>query len=247
MKHMWIRPLERYRDLVNRCAPGGHEAAVRMLLKHGVPRGPVLDLASGSGALAARLRDAGFGDIQCVELDTGKFGCPGLTPLALDLNADFADRLQRRYAVATATEIVEHLDSPRQFLRNIRRVLLDEGYLLISTPNVATWKGRLKFLFTGDLRYFDEPQYRVNHHISPITDTQMRLMLRETGFDLVEKTTVGDFSGPLRRALLRPLDVLFRLLMRGDVCGEVNMYLARRAESERRTLPTDWTRGEARA
>jgi len=241
MKDAWIRPLEEYKGLLTRCAPGGHEAAVHLLLKHDVPRGPVLDLASGSGALAARLRDAGFGDIQCVDLDTGKFACPGMVPLSLDLNTSFADALDRRYAVVTATEIVEHLESPRNFLRNIRWVLLDDGYLLISTPNVATWKGRLKFLLTGELRYFDAEQYRVNHHISPITDTQMRLMLAETGFDLVEKITVGDFSGPLRRALLRPLDLLFRVLLRGDVCGEVNMYLARRAAAERPSTPADWT------
>ena len=35
------------------------------------------------------------------------------------------------------------------------------------------------FLLTGELRFFDEQLYHTMRHISPITDTQMRLMLRE--------------------------------------------------------------------
>jgi hypothetical protein len=65
-----------------RCAPGTHEAAMAMLRESGIKAGPALDLASGSGAMVARLRDGGFSDVTAVELDAGKFGVSGITPLA---------------------------------------------------------------------------------------------------------------------------------------------------------------------
>jgi SAM-dependent methyltransferase len=225
-----------------RCAPGTHEAAMELLLRHAVARSGVLDLASGSGAFVARLRDQGFADLHAVELDEKKFQCDGIKPRAVDLNGEFAAQFDRKFTLVSAIEIVEHLDSPRRFLRQIRQLLTDDGHLLISTPNFADVIGRMKFLLTGELRYFDEGQYRYNHHISPITDTQMRLMLHEVGFDLVESVTAGDFGGGARGLLLKMARRIAAVMMRGVRNGEVHIYLAKRASQERNVKPTDWTK-----
>jgi 2-polyprenyl-3-methyl-5-hydroxy-6-metoxy-1,4-benzoquinol methylase len=95
-----------------RCAPGTHEAAMQMLQKLNVKPGSVLDLASGSGAMLARLRDAGFNDLSAVELDGGKFGITEITPMPVDLNTDFAAAIGRRFDLITTIEIIKHLNSP---------------------------------------------------------------------------------------------------------------------------------------
>lgn len=232
-----------YKGLAMRCAPGVHEAGVEIMVRHGVPRVGVLDLAAGSGAFVARLRDAGFTDLHAVELDRKKFECEGIVPRAVDLNGAFAGEFDRTFGVVSAIEIVEHLENPRGFLRQIRQLLAEGGYVLISTPNVANAIGRVKFLVTGELRYFDEGQYRYNHHISPITDTQMRLMLHEVGFDLVERVTVGSFDRGIRGMVMKMARAVGKIVMRGVREGEVNMYLARKGEGERRGRPTDWVEG----
>lgn len=66
--------------------------------------------------------------------------------------------------------IIEHLDSPRNFLTECHKLLEDDGWLAISLPNVAFWEGRFKFMLTGELWGFGEKNDRLQRHISPITE-----------------------------------------------------------------------------
>jgi 2-polyprenyl-3-methyl-5-hydroxy-6-metoxy-1,4-benzoquinol methylase len=227
MPGLWLRPRESYGGLLMRCSPGTHEAAANLIGRHSVPRGAVLDLAAGTGAFLARLRDCGFADLSAVELDLQEFKLSGVTPQSIDLNTDFAGRFERKFTLITAIEIIEHLDAPRHFLRNIKALLQPGGYVLISTPNVAHWIGRLKFLLAGELRGFAAHDYHYQRHISPITDTQMRLMLKEFGFELTDSTTGGDFAGGAKRLITSPLRMLFALSRGPRPSGDVNIYLAR--------------------
>ncbi len=199
-----------------------------MLREAGARAGAVLDLASGSGAMVARLRDGGFTDITAVELDAKKFGVPEVTPLAVDLNGDFAKVLGRRFSVITAIEIIEHLDSPRHFLSQVRELLDEDGLFLLTTPNVAEWMGRIRFLITGTLRYFDDGQYEYNHHVSPLPAAQMRHLLAEVGLGIVASKTAGTFFGPLKMACMFPLWLPFRLFGGSSAMGDVNLYVLRR-------------------
>lgn len=231
-RNIWQQRHASYMGLLMRCAPGAHEAALSLLQRHRASQKSVLDLAAGSGAFLARLRDNGFTDLHAVELDVEKFRLGDIRPLSLDLNADFARQFSSRFNVITAIEIIEHLDSPRLFLRQVHQLLPDGGMLLLSTPNVAHWAGRLRFLLNGELRFFDEDLYRRMRHISPITDTQMRLMLHEIGFSVMESLAAGESYGLLKRLATAPLALLFCLVCGPEVRGDVMLYLARRTEPD---------------
>src|SRR4029077_17859245 len=114
-----------------------------------------------------------------VELDLGAFHVPGVSPISVDLNTDFAATFSREFRLITAVEIIEHLDAPRHFLAQVWKLLEPDGHLLVTTPNIGHWVGRLQFLMRGELRYFKENDYHHTRHISPINHTHMRLMLRE--------------------------------------------------------------------
>ena len=229
MGRLWIQPFGQYRGLGMRCAPGTHEAAQALLDRHGIRPGSALDLAAGSGAFVLRLKDLGVAHVEAVERDVDNFKADGIAVRPLDLNEPFAAKFDRRFDLVSAIEIIEHLDSPRQFLREARQLLADDGRLLLSTPNVGNWRGRLKFLRSGDLRGFDEANYRFQRHISPLTLTQLRALLTECGLRVIASTTAGDFAGPLRRALTLPLSMVFRLLCGAGVVGEERLFLAARA------------------
>src|SRR5438067_410922 len=92
LAELWRRELGRYDGLLMRCAPGTHEAGMGLLLRHVKDRPAVLDLASGSGAFLARLRDQGFKDLDAVEIDRAGFGFAGIEPRHVDLNGAFASR-----------------------------------------------------------------------------------------------------------------------------------------------------------
>jgi 2-polyprenyl-3-methyl-5-hydroxy-6-metoxy-1,4-benzoquinol methylase len=236
----WRKLPGSYRGLMMRCAPGTHETAAAMIEELKIPRGAVLDVGSGSGALLARLKDTGFTDLTAVELDAAKFGLEGVTPLAVDLNSDFAAGFGRRFKLITAVEIIEHLDSPRHFLMQLRELLDEDGILLLTTPNVADWMGRIRFLLTGTLRYFDEAQYRFNHHVSPLPEVQIRNLFSEIGLRVVAKRSAGSFFGPAKMAAYFPFWFPFRLMGGEGVMGDVNLYAVRRAEAVS-SRPGDWT------
>src|SRR5439155_15808460 len=44
-------------------------------------------------------------------------------------------------------EVLEHLTYPNEFLAEASRVLVRDGLLLLSTPNLASWHNRLLILF----------------------------------------------------------------------------------------------------
>ncbi len=211
-----------------RCAPGTHEAAGELITRH-VPRDvKVCDLASGTGAFLARLRDLDYRNLNAVELNVEGFKFEGVTPQSVDLNAPFAGQLPNDFGLVTAIEIVEHLDCPRQFLRNIRAMLVEGGQLLLTTPNVAHWLGRARFLISGELRQFQRRDYDHQRHISPLTDVQLRLIFEEIGFDIVDWTTAGTFFGPLKRAAFAPVTLAARLALGALADGDVLIYLVQK-------------------
>lgn len=237
MAELWRRALGTYDGRLMRCAPGTHEAAAAMVQRH-VPReARVLDLAAGTGAWLARLRDLGYRNLSAVELNVENFHIDGVTPRPIDLNTDFAKEFDAPFDLVTAVEIIEHLDAPRHFVRNVRNLLAPDGTFLVTTPNVAHWVGRVRFATSGSLRHFRQADYDYQRHISPITDVQMRLMLEEIGLDVVEAATAGTFFGSVKRALFAPWEAALRLALGPLVTGDVSIYLARRSERHGRGSP----------
>jgi 2-polyprenyl-3-methyl-5-hydroxy-6-metoxy-1,4-benzoquinol methylase len=235
IRRLWVRPTQHFQGHREHCAPGVQEAAVALVVRHVKPTAGVLDLASGSGAMLARLQDVGFSDLHGVRRDLETFGIPetpspeGTDVRTLDLDRDFAPHYDRRFGLIVSVEVVEHLESPRHFLRQAWELLDDGGHLLLTTPNVANWIGRLRFLLSGDLRWFDAHSYHKIHHISPSTDAQMRAMLGDAGFRIVEATTAGSFLGPLQVVATALVSLPFLALAGRRAWGDCNVYLASKA------------------
>jgi Methyltransferase domain len=129
----------------------------------------------------------------------------------------------------SAIEIIEHLHCPRHFLRQVRVLLDEHGYLLLTTPNVSHWVGRFHFLIRGELRWFGKKHYPM--HVSPITDVHMRFMLKENGFELVDSTSAGSFFGPLKHLALAPVSLFFGAVFGRRTWGDINIYLAKKSNT----------------
>ena len=214
-----------------RCAPGTHEAAFKLLRPHlGQLEHPVvLDLAAGSGAWIQRLGDQHIDEIDAVEINSEGFRVRGITPMSVDLNLDWAHQMPRTYDVVSAIEIIEHLDNPRHFLGEARKVLRDGGILLLTSPYVSGVQGRIHFLKHGELRFFTEDDYEAQRHISPMTATHMRLALEEVGFTIVSTVTAGSFWSRGKKAVIHPFVRLANAVFRTAGIGDVAIYLARRS------------------
>lgn len=168
MGEMWRRKLNSYKGMQEGCAPGTQEKLIELILRNATTRSGVLDLGARHGALLARLRDQGFTDLCGVDLEPDTFKLEGVPFHRLDLNSDFAGALRRKFNLIVSTDVIEHLDSPRHLLQQAHKLLADGGYVAISLPNIACWKGRIQFALKGEHWGFGEVHYRGQRHISQI-------------------------------------------------------------------------------
>jgi SAM-dependent methyltransferase len=116
--------------------------------------------------MAKRLHSFGC-DVVAVDRTAEGFEA-GLPHVSLDFDQnDFASELSpASFDLVTAIEVIEHVESPIGFLRNIGRLLAPRGIAVITTPNVDSLPARAKFLLTGKIRTMDEISEPT--HISPI-------------------------------------------------------------------------------
>jgi 2-polyprenyl-3-methyl-5-hydroxy-6-metoxy-1,4-benzoquinol methylase len=124
------------------------------------------DLGSGPGAMAARLHSFGL-NVLSADRSAEDFQAD-LPHITVDFNQEnFAAKLgERQFSIVTAIEVIEHVESPIGFLRNVERLLAPDGVAVITTPNVDSLAARVKFFVTGKIRTMDE--FGEPTHISPI-------------------------------------------------------------------------------
>jgi SAM-dependent methyltransferase len=111
----------------------------------------VLDLSCGGGHTARMLAERGFA-VVATEYDFPPYmGDHILRVGGVDLN-EFLPFKRASFDGVNLVEVIEHIEHQAQLVREIARVLNDDGVVVISTPNVLNVLSRLRFLFTGFLR-----------------------------------------------------------------------------------------------
>lgn len=80
---------------------------------------------------------------------------------AADLSWDKLPYPDNSFDAVLGWEVIEHLENPPHFLRELHRIIKPTGLVILSTPNVDHLHNRLKFLFSGDM-----PRWRAgNNHL----------------------------------------------------------------------------------
>ncbi|PYK49887.1 MAG: hypothetical protein DME20_05630 [Verrucomicrobia bacterium] len=177
----------------------------------------VLDLSVGGGDTSRILSGKGFEVVATEYLVPPVLGPTILRLGGVNLN-DPLPLKDNTFDGVNLVEVIEHVEHQPQLIREIGRVLKDNGVVVISTPNVLNMFSRLRFLFTGFLRGRVRPlHYRhkpeMAHNIYLIHFYELYYLLFHYGFEVAElrKTRIR-FGSPLLAVFLYPFMWLFSFL-----------------------------------
>lgn len=144
-------------------------------------RGNALDIGCGSGNLARGLIKKGY---SVTGVDIQKF----LKDREIKFKkCDLDDGLpfkENSIDLITATEIIEHIENPRHFIREIKRVLKKGGIAIITTPNIFNWKARLYYPLKGIIWGFREEDYKISGHITSVAKYDFERICKEEGLNI---------------------------------------------------------------
>lgn len=167
-----------------------HETVTKLLRDE--PRGKVLDVPSGEGALARELMTLEH-EVVCGDIEPSLFKLAGVPCHYLDLNKDlpFPEEL---FDFVVCVEGIEHLEDPHHLIREVRRVLTPGGKLVLSTPNILSLKSRMHCLRLGYPIHFDlmvQREQKVGaewtvKHLNPISFLELRYLLDEHRFRIID-------------------------------------------------------------
>ena len=158
----------------------------------------IVEAAPGKGAVANKLLELGFQDIHLLDIEDHRMFEPvKKLPLALaDLGRDTFPFPDKSVDVVVALEIIEHLENPWLFAREIHRVLKPDGMLILSFPMPWNLISRLLFLKKGKFENYGSfhPQH-IWAPIQEVFDFCLRYFKKDTEKTFYDRRTRFHFGG----------------------------------------------------
>lgn len=222
---------EAYRGLNVFAYPGLHAFCAGLLRERVPPGSEVLELGAGSGAMSLRLADLGYRPTAVDVVAENFLAGDHARFVRADLNGDFATGLGP-FPGVMALEIIEHLENPRHFLRQVRACLEPGGHLVLSTPNLSNPLSRVRFMIDGTYQWFDDRNYETSGHITPLSPWQLSHCFEDCGLAPEWIGSFGDVGKnlagwPRMRWLVRTMQPLSRIPTTLD--GEIYVAVLRAA------------------
>lgn len=195
--------------------------------------GNILDVGAGHGAFTERLLDSGYSNVTAIEKYT-KFE-PQVKCYKFDLNSPWVlEEKEGQIDVIVAIEIIEHVHSPYFFLKQARKIIKDDGILIVSTPNPLVFESRIHMLIGNGVEMIRKhPDHR-----TPIFPDMFEKICREIGFNIIERHFDVDtllvpsttFKGFIKKAVAR----ILRKILSNDIYnrGNSNIWVLSTGQSE---------------
>lgn len=155
-----------------------YNKVIEVIRLYGPEQGQFLDFGAGQGDFLKKMSVSAFRFMyHGVDLMYSKV--TGANWYVQDLNKKLQFK-DGQFDVVTCIEVIEHLENPRQIIRDLARVLKPEGLMVLTTPNNESWRSILSYIFRGHFVAFTESSYPA--HITALNQTDLYRILQECGF-----------------------------------------------------------------
>ena len=139
-----LSPMARLRRAIRRYIPESETSQIiRLLNARRVKR--ILEIGPGAGALSKKLLDAGFA-VSAVELDPSC--AQGLRNYGIDCVTGTVSEGIRKFEsecfdAVIMRHVFEHIYNPRAVLKSLRRLLSQDGIMVLSMPDASSREAKL--------------------------------------------------------------------------------------------------------
>ncbi|MCX8199462.1 MAG: class I SAM-dependent methyltransferase [Sulfolobales archaeon] len=102
----------------------------------------------------------------------------GIITYLLDISREKPPFTENSFEVCTMLDVIEHLENPDHVIKEVYRVLKRGGYLILSTPNLASWYDRMLLLLEKPILGIDlsvECRYRYPFGVTQVISGHRRL------------------------------------------------------------------------
>ena len=177
----------------------------------------LLDIGSGAGVGAALIaKTVSVDHVVCIDLSIPalvEVRKRGFSPLVASAEGHKLPFPDKTFDIVMIDEVIEHLVDTDSIMDEIHRVLKDQGQLLISTPNLASWFNRIALLFgiqpafseVSFKKVYGRPGSGIVGHLRLFTKRALTAFVEDNGFHNTK--TVG-VPFPELPKFIRPLDTL---------------------------------------
>jgi len=167
------RGLVYYKNILEAADTNVHEQIANIISKMYPDRAiRILDIASGEGALALRIKESRMAKQFADEIVTVDIMDPK-EPLKfpywqVDLNdrdqcIGLAKEYNEYFDLILGIETIEHLNNPTMYLWILREMLNADGHIFISTPSITNPMARRIFYKKGRIEQFSEKDLEYGH------------------------------------------------------------------------------------
>jgi len=174
----------------------------------------ILDVGCGDGSFIKKFKETCevFG-VDISQKAVKKARMAGINAVKIDVSSEELPFKNKYFHVVYMGDLIEHLVNPDFAIKEIKRVLKAEGFLVLSTPNLACWYNRL-LLFLGiqpmftevsTVKIFGRPGTLPVGHLRVFTLKALKEFLNYYGFKIVSVT-----GAPFRKfpKLLKCIDMI---------------------------------------